>query len=443
VNNQSVNHFPKAASISLALLFILIAVLAGYGETHATPVEDPAPPSQPNETVELVWVRQDPPIINVNNDPTYWEATEPRFEGSYTQYTITDTEIAMDTRYVDHGWEGYHVTIKTNFDRPPRVLNPELSHKVTATSSHSGTHNEGSGSVGSQFWYSSPYGAVIEPNEVLGYYPFDAWWDGTSYKEWMINPPAILGEGDTFEMYASWWNCPPCNITWTYKAEPANAVTRLAAEVVQPTVIYQGKEVPPGEIYFPEPCPTLTTHVDNTCENKQKMEDVAMVDMGCYEGAMKSVLVRVSLIDLSNNPKFDYYLKALVIQLAHDRMIQKCRVNLGSGSSALELNQTGGYEVGLVLEDGVMHITNVIGDLTTSVDTPLGAAYTASQGTFMAGYSSSHNSALFRAYSTPLLLEPKSGSTLVIKPNQEVELTSEGFGPVSELPHLYLPMVTR
>ena len=61
----------------------------------------------------------------------------------------------------------------------------------------------------------------------------------------------------------------------------------------------------------------------------------------------------------------------------------------------------------------------------------------------MTAYNPDTNSALFRAYSTPLLLEPKSGSTLVLKPNQEVELTSSGFGPVTELPHLYLPMVMR
>jgi len=238
VKDQPVNRFPKAASACLAFLLIAIAVLAGYGETHATP----AAPEAVNtaSSAELVWVRQEPPIINVNNDPTDWVATEPRFLGSHGEYTVNETEITYHERWVDHGVEWYDVTLKTKFDRPPLVLNPPLRYKITATASHSGTHNYGS--IGYQFWYSSPYGAVIEPNEVLGYHPFVDWWDGTSYKEWMINPSAILGEGDTFEMYAGWWNCPPCNVTWTYKAEPANAVPRLGVEVLQPVVKYQGQE---------------------------------------------------------------------------------------------------------------------------------------------------------------------------------------------------------
>ena len=65
--------------------------------------------------------------------------------------------------------------------------------------------------------------------------------------------PAILGEGDTFKITAGWWNCPPCNVTWTYRAEPANAVPRLGVEVVQPIVIYQGQEVAPGEFFSRRP----------------------------------------------------------------------------------------------------------------------------------------------------------------------------------------------
>jgi hypothetical protein len=430
VNNQPANRFPKAASISLAFLFIAIAVLAGHGETQATLAADPDPLSGPNAAAELVWVRQDPPIINVNNDPTYWEATEPRFDGSFGEHTLAETEFTYHERYVDHGYEWYDVTLKTVFDLPPRILTPADSYEVRAVSSHSGTHNEGS--IGMQFWYSSPYGAVIEPHEVLGYYPFDAWWDGTSSKEWAINPPAILGEGDSFEMYASWWNCPPCNVTWTYKAEPADSVPRLGVEVMQPIVKYQGKEIPPGETYFPEPCPITTTRSAEACDD-HILEYKAKVALICRAGdKAKRLLILLQLLDLAHE-KIEFS----VLQIRH-RLSKHCGY-----SDLFQLEQNDEFQLDLVLEEGAVQLHNEISTQTVSIDTPLGAAYSASQGTFMAGYSSAHNSALFRAYSTPLLLEPKSGSTLVIKPNQEVELTAEGFGPVTDLPHLYLPMLTR
>jgi hypothetical protein len=94
-----------------------------------------------------------------------------------------------------------------------------------------------------------------------------------------------------------------------------------------------------------------------------------------------------------------------------------------------------------VSEKGGILLNSVTANKTISVETPLGAAFVHSRGTFLTAYNSDTKSAFFRAYSTPLLLEPKSGSTLVLKPNQEIKMTSEGFGPVKELPRVYLPVV--
>ena len=92
-----------------------------------------------------------------------------------------------------------------------------------------------------------------------------------------------------------------------------------------------------------------------------------------------------------------------------------------------------------------MHLNNVAGGLTTSVKTPLGTAVAAAQGGFLADYNPATSVATFRAYSTPLTLQPNSGSDLILQPYHEVKLTSSGFGPVTELPHfyLYLPMLIR
>ena len=92
-----------------------------------------------------------------------------------------------------------------------------------------------------------------------------------------------------------------------------------------------------------------------------------------------------------------------------------------------------------------MHLNNVAVSQTTSVKTPLGTAVAAAQGSFVAAYNPGTNVATFRAYATPLTLQPNSGSDLILQPFHEVKLTSSGFGPVTELPHLhlYLPMLIR
>ncbi len=442
MKNQPDNRFPKAASVCLAFLLIIIAVLAGYGETYATPATDPALPEPMSSSNELVWVRQDPPIINVNDDPTDWKSPpNDRFTGSYGQYTITETEISYHERWVDHGTEWYDVTLKTKFDRPPLVLNPPLRYQIKATASHSGTHNYGS--IGYQFWYNSPYGAVIEPHEVLAYYPFADDWDGTSSKEWMINPPAILGEGDSFEMYAGWWNCPPCNITWTYVAEPANAVPRLGVEVVQPTVKYQGDEVLPGEWFFPDNCPTTTTHADDSCDYSFQMMNRAQVDMACYLGPLLNARDLLRAYYGRDNETWPEH---IVLYILHRKLLKECKIPAPNNapSAAYQSDQAEDvYQIDLALEQGAVQLSNLLNRQEIGVKTPLGAAYTASRGTFLIGHSPGANATTFRAYSTPLLLEPKSGSTLVLKPNQEVTLTSKGFGPVKELPHVFLPMVAN
>ena len=313
MKNQSVHRFPKAANGCLARLFVVIALLAGYGDCFASPAVDPVPPSRISAEVDLVWVRQDPPVINVNNDPTeYVEPAGLRFEGSYWKYTITDTEIAWDARSVDHDYEWYKVKMKTVFDRPPIFLNPPLPYKVTATASHSGTSQEPS--PGFQFWYNSPGGSLIEPKEVLPYYPFDPKFTGLSSKDWMINPPAALHEGATFKIYASWWNCPPCNVTWTYIAEPANAVPRLGVEVVQPIVIYQDQEVAPGDIFFPETCPTATSQKLGKCSNKIKLRGGATTKWQCMHDTGEKLHLIINALNIGRSEAMLSVVKALLKQ---------------------------------------------------------------------------------------------------------------------------------
>jgi hypothetical protein len=227
--------FPLTHAVRLALLLVVIAAWAEAGQVTTSTAPD-----------QLVWVRQDDPVINVNNDPTFWEAPEgDRFDGSFWEYIVDETAIIYEERYVDHDTEYYHITLRSEFDRPPLVVNPPLRYQITGRAGHSATKTEGAEGVGFQFWYDSDY-AAVEPREVLAYYPWSPNFTGQNSKDWMITAPPPQQEGQTFKVWASWWNCPPCNVTWTYMAEPATAVEQLGVEVVQPVVEYQGEEVPPG-----------------------------------------------------------------------------------------------------------------------------------------------------------------------------------------------------
>ncbi len=189
------------------------------------PVEEPTesgaaePEAEP--TGVLVWVRQEPAVVNVNNDPLEAPAPEPRFAGSYLRFSVAETSISSQEAYVDHGETWYEVTIACQFERPPLVLTPDTRYRVTATCTHEGTPNRGAEGLGVQFWYSAQrgYQNVVEPPEVLAYYPWNPQFTGLASKEWMIAAPPARNLGDTFDLYGSWWNCAPCNVTWTYRAE--------------------------------------------------------------------------------------------------------------------------------------------------------------------------------------------------------------------------------
>jgi hypothetical protein len=182
----------------------------------------PTPAQEPTTGgTQLVWVRQDPAVVNPNNEPRGGEWTEPRFAGSVTLMTVSETGFTTRERYVDHGFEWYDLSITCNFERPPLVLNPGLRYSIEANMTHGGTHTQGGEGLGEQFWYAAQrgYEDIIDPRAVLPYYPWNPNFDGTARKEWMVTAPPISHEGQTFDLYASLWNRPPCLVVWTYRAE--------------------------------------------------------------------------------------------------------------------------------------------------------------------------------------------------------------------------------
>jgi len=183
------------------------------------------PSATPEPTRVLAWIRQDQVVINAANAPLEVHAPEERWKGSFTKWGMDETSFTYQERYVEHGNEWYNVSITCNLDRPPLVLMPGTRYKVTATCSHGGD-GKGQEGLGVQFWYSlqgSYHNQYIDPHNqrvdaVLNYYPWSAGFDGTANKEWMVTGPPASRLGETFEMYAGWWNS-PCNVTWTYRLE--------------------------------------------------------------------------------------------------------------------------------------------------------------------------------------------------------------------------------
>lgn len=185
-----------------------------------TPMPMPSPTATPTAAASApMWVVQGPPTVNWNKDPEEFVSTEPRFIGTSVKYTVGDGAIAVHDRYVDHEFEAYNVTVECSFDPPPPRLVPGETYQLTARFSHGGAVADSS-SPGQQFWYSADraHTGIVAPAEVLAYYPWAPGAPTQSSKTWVLTVPQGR-PGDTIEIWASWWNCPPCNVHWTYRLE--------------------------------------------------------------------------------------------------------------------------------------------------------------------------------------------------------------------------------
>lgn len=405
--------FSASAALLVAVLLIFSAVAAGAGPAAESP---------------LVWVRQDAPVINVNNDPTFYESPAgDRFEGSFWEYIVDETAIFYEQRYVDHGYEWYHVTLRTDFDRPPLVINPPLRYQISAAAGHSATKTEGAEGVGMRFWYSSNL-AGIQPQEPLAYYPWSPYFDGTNTRDWMIEAPPIAQEGQTFTVVFGWWNCPPCNVTWTYKAEPAYEVEQLGAEVVAPVVEYKGDEVSPGETFYPDTC-TLPDGRAAPCGEAIDLVDAAAIRFKCASlEQYDRLLFLLKLLDIFPDESLRFYVFLV-------KMKDFCGLAAGRDGDD--------FRIGLALERGAFLLDSAAVGQSIYVHTALGTATADQPGAFAAGYQPDIRRATFRAYSAPLAIQPATGAPLTLQTGRQVSLTDAGFSPVTELPRALLPLAIR
>ncbi len=193
-----------------------------------TPTPTPTPTRMtplPPAGGSLRWVLVDT-LINASGEPLEYYGggrtpgyfDEPRFEGKFDIYTLSETSIASALRDVDRDVEFFNVKIQSAFDKPAAVLIPGEVHKLTVRFSSSGRVT--SGSPGWRFQYGSDraHGSIVQPSEPLPYFPWEPNFAGVSSRTYTVTVPPGRA-GDTFQIWAGWWNCSMCNVTWTYRMQ--------------------------------------------------------------------------------------------------------------------------------------------------------------------------------------------------------------------------------
>ncbi len=226
---------PASGALSGSAPFLTYTPRTGFSgatDTFTYMVNDgqaDSPPATVSILVESVkWVRDGEAIVN-NTDPKaplayygggstpgYFE--EERFTGMFTVYRLSETLIAVDDRWVDRGWEAHNITIESAFDAPPATLMPGDVVTLTMTFSSNGTVTDGNPGATFQYGADRSHSTIVQPADALAYFPWASGFDGMAAKRWTLTVPQGQA-GDTFQVWAGWWNCAVCNVTWTYRAE--------------------------------------------------------------------------------------------------------------------------------------------------------------------------------------------------------------------------------
>jgi hypothetical protein len=188
--------------------------------TH-TPKPPPTDTAEPTAVRLLVWVRQEPAIVNPDKQPLGWDyGQDQRRKNSSVSWEVAEDGFGSHQRYQEDENIWYDdVVIRVAFERPPLVLNPQLRYKLRADFSHSsGALNFGYEGLGENFLWHVNKGN-LEPPGTFPYFPFASNFDGTKTKEWMLSVPPPARPGEELELSASMMNWPPGRVIWKYVAE--------------------------------------------------------------------------------------------------------------------------------------------------------------------------------------------------------------------------------
>jgi len=158
-------------------------------------------------------------VVNSQNDPLKLTRDEERFKDWIKTWQVQEGRFVVRLRDQDRDYVACDVTMTATFKSPPVVLNSGERVNLEATLTGSGQVT--GGRPGMIFNYTSRDVSFEGEATVTGGFE-DSRFKGDTIRPSFIAPKAR--QGAEFKIYAGLWNEPPCNVIWTYRAEPMPAV---------------------------------------------------------------------------------------------------------------------------------------------------------------------------------------------------------------------------
>ncbi|MBP6786287.1 MAG: hypothetical protein KA170_01760 [Candidatus Promineofilum sp.] len=222
-----------------------------------------------------------------------------------------------------------------------------------------------------------------------------------------------------------------CNVLSAIRDE--NAPPSLAVEVERGTLIVAGQTIPAGATYFPPSCAPAGRSPTDDCATFV-LGSEAGLKFSCFVNRFLRVLLVLENVKLNDEDS------ELLMNIIATELREKCGLTDARLDDQVRL---GDFTLELAVGQGAAHIAGVVEGQTISVAAGPATSVLEGPGSFLAGYDAAAGKATFHAYTSPLDVQPLAGAAFILPPYSRVEVTASGPGPVTSLPHLYLPMQQR
>ncbi len=160
--------------------------------------------------------------------PGFYES--PRFDGSFSRYTVTELGISSHHRWVEREFQYYDATFDVVFDAAsPAEMEPDEVVSLEASGSANGVYEADSNivehfefrveMVRSDTDQGAPVALDGQPDMWLGINPAGAPSSGRVTPNFVVPPVA---EGLELRISAGFWNCAACSVEWRYTSVPTS-----------------------------------------------------------------------------------------------------------------------------------------------------------------------------------------------------------------------------
>jgi hypothetical protein len=227
--------------------------------------------------------------------------------------------------------------------------------------------------------------------------------------------------------------------------------TILSARTESATVRYDGREKPPGHIFYPEACPAGATPPCSPSiemRSPQNQPDKpAAIAISCQDAKLQNLLVSlINGLALSglqdDDPLTIDDLVWALIENGYDTALgiaEDC-ANLANPLSRLSTDL---LPITIRLENGSFLLDFLDPNVRWRTMTPVGDFTLEEPGLAAVGYNPETGRAGALAIDTPVLVEPTGGSPFTLDPGTQVTLTEASVGPVTDLPQAFIPAISR